>query len=50
MSLANFCNKSKFIIQLARVSVSKIIRNLERMKIESLLITFTIRELECYFL
>jgi hypothetical protein len=46
MAVANFCNNKKFISELDQVSVSKVSRKLERMKIESLLITFTIRELE----
>ena len=45
MVVEKFCN-NKLISELAQVGVSKISRKLERMKIESLLITFTIRELE----
>jgi hypothetical protein len=44
MVVAKFCNNIKIIHQLAEVSVNKISRNLERIKIESLLITFSIRE------
>jgi hypothetical protein len=40
MVVANFCNNSKYISELAQVRVSKVSRNLERMRIESLLITF----------
>ena len=46
MVVANCCNNNKFAIKLAQVSISKVIRKLERLETKSLLITFTTRELK----
>jgi hypothetical protein len=46
MVVEKFCNIDKYISELVQVRVSKVSKNIERMRIESLLITFTTTELK----
>jgi hypothetical protein len=46
MVVAKFCNNNKFLSPLAQLSVSKFSRKLERIEIECLFMTFTVRDIE----